>query len=238
MKSEDLQKVVALKHQNGDYRTKIFPDLNGVLGLTTIKRWCKMIDETGFINLTTSPGPLRTIRTEDAIKKVFDIDGVYHAKNDRVWTVNRDEADKKGGIHQKKAFPQKVMVWLGVCSKGVSSLVIFDQGTYGNHVFGNDWTFRQDGAKPHVHQLTQQWCHDNFPGFIDKDHWPPNSSDLNPLDYCIWDEIIKFIDCNRATSKATMIQELTHSVKKIRQNVMFESCNSWTNRLYRMSKNE
>ncbi|CAF2762515.1 unnamed protein product [Rotaria sp. Silwood2] len=70
MKSEDLQKVVALKHQNGDYRTKIFPDLNGVLGLTTIKRWCKMIDETGFINLTTSPGPLRTIRTEDAIKKV------------------------------------------------------------------------------------------------------------------------------------------------------------------------
>ncbi|CAF3315158.1 unnamed protein product [Rotaria sp. Silwood2] len=70
IKSEDLQKVVALKHQNGDYRTKFFPDLNGVLGLTTIKRWCKMIDETGFINLTTSPGPLRTIRTEDAIKKV------------------------------------------------------------------------------------------------------------------------------------------------------------------------
>ncbi len=71
---------------------------------------------------------------------------------------------KKGGIHQKKAFPQKVMVWLGVCSKGISSLVIFDQGTvdharyikevlpvalkYRNHFFTNDWTFQQDGVKP------------------------------------------------------------------------------------------
>ena len=87
------------------------------------------------------------------------------------------------------------MVWLGVCSKGVSPLVIFEQGSffyyafnqgtvdhdryikevlpvalkYGNYVFGNNWTFQQDGAKPHVHRLTQQWCHDNFPGFIDKD---------------------------------------------------------------------
>ncbi len=36
MKSEDLQKVVALEHQKGDYPTKIFRDLNGALGLTTI----------------------------------------------------------------------------------------------------------------------------------------------------------------------------------------------------------
>lgn len=209
MKSEDLQKVVTLKHQNGDYPTEIFRDLNGVLGLTTIKRWCKMIDETGFINLTTPPGPPRTVRTEGAIKKVkkklekgkvstrklaldlgmsrrsaqrilqndlgcrsykcliepalteehkekrkkfanwirtsfrkqetlkilfsdekmFDIDGVYNSQNDRIWAASRDEADKKGGIHQKKKFPQKVMVWLGVCSKGVSPLVIFEQGT-------------------------------------------------------------------------------------------------------------
>jgi hypothetical protein len=190
MKSEDLLKVVTLKHQNGDYPTKIFHDLNGVLSLPTIKRWCKMIDETGFINLTTPPGPPCTVQTEDAIKKVkqklqqnkvssrklalelgmsrtsahrilrddlgcrpykcliepalieehkekrkkfanwirtnfrkqetlkilfsdekmFDIDGVYNTQNDRIWAVNHDEADKKGGIHQKKAFSQKVIV--------------------------------------------------------------------------------------------------------------------------------
>ena len=34
-----------------------------------------------------------------------------------------------------------------------------------------------------------------------------------------------------------MIEELKRGVKKIRKNVVFESCNSWTNRLYRMSQN-
>ncbi len=85
---------------------------------------------------------------------------------------------------------------------------------YGNKIFGNDWTFQQDGAKPHIHHLIQQWCQDNFPAFIDKDHWPYNSSDLNLLDYCIWDKFVKVIDWNRATSKATMIQELKRAVKK------------------------
>ncbi|CAF2137240.1 unnamed protein product [Rotaria magnacalcarata] len=95
------------------------------------------------------------------------------------------------------------MVWLGACSNGISSLVIFEEGTvdharcikemlpvalkYGNKVFDNDWTFQQDGATPHIHQLTQQWCQGHFPSFIEKDRWPPNSPDLNPLDHSIWD---------------------------------------------------
>ncbi|CAF4976574.1 unnamed protein product [Rotaria sp. Silwood1] len=69
MKSEDLQKLVLLKHQNGDYPTKIFHDLNGILSLETIKRWCRMIDETGSINLRYSPGRPRTARTKGAINK-------------------------------------------------------------------------------------------------------------------------------------------------------------------------
>ncbi len=61
-------------------------------------------------------------------KKMFDIDGVYNTHNDRICAVNRGEADEKGGTRQKK-FPQKIMVWLGVCSRCVSPLVIFAKGT-------------------------------------------------------------------------------------------------------------
>ena len=122
------------------------------------------------------------------------------------------------------------MVWLDACSKGGSPLVIVDQTTldhhryikevlslalkYGNHVFGKDWTFQQDATKPHAHHLTQQWCHDNFPGFIDKDHWPANNPDLNPLDYSMWNEFIKFIDWNRSTSKTTILEELKRAEKE------------------------
>ena len=65
---------------------------------------------------------------------------------------------------------------------------------YKNQVFGGDWIFQQDGARPHSHHLTQQWCPDNFPSFIDKNRWPPNSSDLNPLTYSIRDKLVKTIN--------------------------------------------
>jgi hypothetical protein len=126
---------------------------------------------------------------------------VYNSQNDRVWAVDRADADEKGGIKPKRKFPQKVMVWLGVCSKGVTPLVILEDGSvdyaryirevlpvalkYGNKVLGSQWIFHQDYVKPHIDHLTQQWCQDHFPSSIDKDHWPPNSLDLNPLDYSI-----------------------------------------------------
>ena len=144
------------------------------------------------------------------------------------------------------------MVWLAVCSKGVSPLVIFEKGTvdharyikevlpvaliYGNSVFANDWTFQQDGARPHTHEKSQEWCAQHFPSFIDKDHWPANGPDLNPLDYSIWDEFGQAMKWDLVTSKATLIAELKRAVRRIRQDVVFESCQSWTNRLYRLSQ--
>ena len=115
-----------------------------------------------------------TMRILFSDEKFFDIDGVYNSQNDRVWAVDRADADKKDGIKQRGKFPWKVMVWLGACSKGITPLVILDEGTvdhtvyikkvlpvalkYGNETFGRDWIFQQDGAKPHSHHLTQHWC--------------------------------------------------------------------------------
>ena len=118
----------------------------------------------------------RRFRKEDTMKilfsdeKLFDIDGIYNFQNDRIWAVSRVEADKRGGVKQKRKFPEKVMIWLSVCSKGVSPIVIFDEGTidharysrevlpvalkYGNDILGTYWTFQQDSAMPHVHHLT------------------------------------------------------------------------------------
>ena len=99
-------------------------------------------------------------REEDMMKilfsdeKLFDIDGIYNSQNDRIWSVNRAEADIKSGIRQIRKFQQKVMVWLEACSKRLSPLVIFENGTvdhnryinemlstalkYENSIFGND----------------------------------------------------------------------------------------------------
>lgn len=335
MKSKNVQQIVLSKYENGDNPAKIFRDLNGAVSHIIIKRWCKMISNTGAINLSTYPGRPRTVRSATVIQKVknrlkqkkpfsarrlarefqmsdrsarrileddlhlrpykvlieprltdlqkakrlafanwvrhnfrkeetlrilfsdeklFDIGGIYNSQNNRVWAANRSEANDMGGTKQRRKFPTKVMVWFGVCSKGTTPVVILDNGSvdhsryisevlpvalrYGNKQFGRDWIFQQDGATAHTHRLSQKWCRDNFPAFIEKNRWPPNSPDLNPLDYCIWDEFANAIKWDRVVSKETLIEEIKQGAKRIRQEVVLESCSSWTNRLYRLSKTD
>ena len=82
---------------------------------------------------------------------------MYNAQNHRIWAGNRQEADKRGAVQQKRNFAQKVMV---LCSSGLTPLIILDEGTmdhqrdideilpvalnYGNDGFGDNWTFQQD----------------------------------------------------------------------------------------------
>ena len=110
----------------------------------------------------------QTLRFVFSDDKMFDVDGIYNSHNDRIWACDRREADEKRRRKQERKLPQKVMVWLAMCSKGVSSLVIFDEGSVdheryieevlpvtlklGNMCFGNDWIFQQDGTKPHTHK--------------------------------------------------------------------------------------
>ena len=59
---------------------------------------------------------------------MLDLDGVYNSENDRIWTVNREEANRRGEKQQGK-FTEKVIVWLAVWSEGIGSLVLFEKGT-------------------------------------------------------------------------------------------------------------
>ncbi|CAF4315010.1 unnamed protein product, partial [Rotaria magnacalcarata] len=74
----------------------------------------------------------------------------------------------------------------------------------------------------------------HFPCFIDEDHSPPSSPDLNPLDNCIWDELTYQVNWGAVTSKTTLVNEVKCAVRKVSLDVVFESCSSWTNRLYRL----
>ena len=179
MKGEDIQKLVLSGYEKSEPSTKIFEELNGFVSSRTIRRWRKMVRETGTINLSHSLGCPRIIRTKGMIQKVkkqlkrkkrvslrklageldisngsvvrilkqdlgyrsykkgvelaltdfekskrmkftnwvrhnfrkedtlrilfsdveiFDLDGMYNAQNDRIWTVNSEETDKRGGV--------------------------------------------------------------------------------------------------------------------------------------------
>ena len=66
-------------------------------------------------------------------EKMFDLDCIYNSENDRIWAVNREEANRRGGKKQQRKVPQKAMVWLVVWSEGIAPLVLFEKGTVDHH---------------------------------------------------------------------------------------------------------
>ena len=53
------------------------------------------------------------------------------------------------------------------------------------------FVFQQDGAPSHTAKVTQDFIAGNFTEFIGKEEWPPNSPDLNPLDYHVWGALLE-----------------------------------------------
>jgi len=51
------------------------------------------------------------------------------------------------------------------------------------------YIFQQNGEPAHTARTTQNWLQTNCPDFIAKDQWPPNSPDLNALDYRVWGNV-------------------------------------------------
>ena len=97
---------------------------------------------------------------------------------------------------------------------------------------------QQDGARAHTAARSQNWCKENLPNFIEKDRWPANSPDLNPLDYSIWNEIVQGMNWDRVECKESLKAQIMLSVKKIRPQVVLDSCTSFYTRVRRVATSD
>ena len=137
-------------------------------------------------------------------EKIFYIDPPVSSASDRVWSTGRKrDISPQRLIRQRAKFSRKVMVSAGVCCSGKGRLhfvpekVKVSGSYYTEHLLpqlvqdcrtlmGNDFILQQDGAPAHTSRQSQEWLQENCPDFIKKDEWPPNSPDLNPLDFSVW----------------------------------------------------
>jgi len=58
-------------------------------------------------------------------------------------------------------------------------------------VLPSGFIFQQDGTPAHTAKLAQDWIATNCNELIGKDAWPPNSPDLNSLDYHVWEAMLE-----------------------------------------------
>ena len=107
-------------------------------------------------------------------------------------------------LKTRSNFSKSLMVSVGVSTLGCTDLIFVEPGAKVNaayyrdvllaqhllpaikQVSGDYFTFQQDSAPAHRARETIALLSRETPDFISPQLWPPNSPDLNPVDYQIW----------------------------------------------------
>ena len=156
-------------------------------------------------------------------EKMFTVDTPRNTQNDRVYA----NVEKKNKITDerlyttKATFPKKIMVSVGISKLGKTSLFFVDPGAkvnaeyYRNNLLakmipemeditGGDFIFQQDGARAHTAKDTIKYIKEKMPDHVPPKMWPPNSPDLNPLDYGIWESFMQKVYKKNINSIGTL----------------------------------
>ncbi|KAI6652965.1 hypothetical protein LOD99_4042 [Oopsacas minuta] len=190
-------------------------------------------------------------------KGLQDAKEATNVQNDRILASSPSKVDEKFRYVSRIQNPKSVMVWAGVSKMGRTPLVFVPQGVkinsinyremvlepvlknIGRDMFGGtSFVFQQDGAPAHTSNVTQSWLHDNFPGFITKEEWPPYSPDLNPMDYSVWSILETKACVNSHTSIKSLKRKLCQEWNKIPQKTLRAAIEALPDRITRVIQNE
>jgi hypothetical protein len=96
----------------------------------------------------------------------------------------------------------------------------------------HNWTLQQDGAPSHTARHTLDYLRRENIDFIEPEMWPPNSPDINPVDYAIWGALQQRVYLRR---EFTNVEELKFALidewRKMSQAFIDKSINEWRRRL-------
>ena len=94
------------------------------------------------------------------------------------------------------------------------------------------WTLQQDGAQSHTAKNTLNYLKRENVSLIEPQMWPPNSPDLNPVDYSVWGALQQQVQHNR---KFTTVDQLKQGIEeewnKLSQHFINRSIDEWRCRL-------
>ena len=209
------------------------------LGLSSFRRMPVQVinDATRLKRLTRSKQLIRRLTVKKTKKvfftdeKLFYVSPPVNRQTDRVWSAGRKrDVNPQRLLVQRAKFSASVMVSAGVCYGGKGNLHFITEKAkinadyYTNNLLPkliedcnnlapNDFIFQQDGAPAHTSRLAQDWLEQHSPDFIKKDEWPPNSPDLNPLDFHIWGAMLEKYQAHKPKPKnkaelKTVLQEI------------------------------
>ena len=136
---------------------------------------------------------------------------------------------------------------VGFSKLGITNLIFVDPGAEVNgayyrdvllsqqllpmmrNVLGEFFIFQQDNAPAHWARDTVRLLEQATPAFIPPDLWPPNSLDINPMDYKIW--VQERVYQSRVHSIDELKQRLLHVWHGMDQSIIDSAVDEWRLRL-------
>ena len=251
-----------IERETGISRSTVRRIVRQDLRLKTYKRVIgqKLNDDCRTKRFTRCQKLLNRFPTERSVSRIwftdeksFTVKTPVNSQNDRVYSVatKKREVPVSRIIREHEHFSRSVMVSVGVSRMGKTGIVFVDPGAKINSAYYCDrvldhgllpdirnkcrlhqWTLQQDGAPSHTAKKTIDFLSRENIDVIEPDMWPPNSPDLNPVDYAIWGALQQRVYLRRKFDtieqlKMAIVEEWT----KLSQRFINKSIDEWRRRL-------
>jgi AraC-like DNA-binding protein len=96
---------------------------------------------------------------------------------------------------------------------------------------GRPYVFQQDNAPAHTSHLVQDWLSEHVSMFWDKNSWPSNSPDLNPLDYFVWSVVERESNKSRHANIESLAKAIQKAFKNLDRDVLKNACERFRSRI-------
>src|SRR6218665_1677441 len=96
---------------------------------------------------------------------------------------------------------------------------------------GWGFVFQQDGALSHRARDTVALLERKVPDLISPTLWPPNSPDLNPVDYSIWSVLRKKVGRSTMANVSKLDMRLINEKGRFVQSIVDAAIGQWRRRL-------
>jgi inhibitor of nuclear factor kappa-B kinase subunit alpha len=184
-------------------------------------------------------------------EKLFTVATPNNAQNNRLYVSSvsrKKDISASRLLSTRPTFSQSVMVSVGVSALGRTGVYFVEPGTKINGQYYRDillmqhllpdmrehseyFVFQQDSAPSHRARLTVELLQKETPAFISPSLWPPNSPDLNPVDYRIWSIMEERVYRTKIRDTEDLKHRIQHEWNQLDQRTIDEAVNEWRLRL-------
>ena len=205
-----------------------------------------------LLRMMTKANIRKTFFTDE---KLFKMNHPRNTQNDRVYAVNKGDISLERLAVKRSTFPKNVMISVGVSKLGKTSVFFVEKGVKINSEYyrkelldkmlpemstlsDGDYILLQDGARSHTAKASIAYLDENCPRYIKPDFWPPNSPDLNVLDFAVWGDFESKVWKNKPTDVESLKEAIKKEWAEYPQEILDNAIDSFKKRLRDIVKNE